>query len=363
VSVALFFCATALHCAYANDQDATTIRWDQCLDRPADWYGSEEAKRIAENVLTYQRASGGWPKNIDMAAPLTRERRKELTLDLEDFASTIDNGATYTQMRYLARVYASTQEPRYADGFLRGLEYLLRAQYDNGGWPQFFPLIEGYYSHITFNDDAMAGVMNLLMDIAAQKPEFVDAGRRSRAAAALKKGFACILRCQVMVDGKLTAWCAQHDEKTFAPAQARTYELPSLSGKESVGIVMLLMRIDHPGQPVIASIQGAVRWFQEAHMRGIRVIRVSDPSAPGGMDKIVVGDSTAAPIWARFYEIGTNLPIFSSRDGIVHRQLSEISAERRNHYGWLDYWPEQLLREEYPRWQKTWAPKENVLLQ
>jgi hypothetical protein len=31
------------------------------------------------------------------------------------------------------------------------LMYLLMAQYDNGGWPQFFPLIKGKLFWIIFN--------------------------------------------------------------------------------------------------------------------------------------------------------------------------------------------------------------------
>ena len=37
-------------------------------------------------------------------------------------------------------------------------------------------------------------------------------------------------------------------------------------------------------------------------------------------------------MWARFYEIGTNRPIFSDRDGFAKHDLSEIGYERRNGY-------------------------------
>ena len=44
------------------------MTWAQCLQQPRAWYKTEDAIRIADNVLLYQRESGGWPKNIDMAA-------------------------------------------------------------------------------------------------------------------------------------------------------------------------------------------------------------------------------------------------------------------------------------------------------
>src|SRR6516225_5140002 len=119
-----------------------TIAWRDAMRQPAAWYGSAEAVRIADNLLVYQRDVGGWDKNIDMAAPLTAEKRATLEREKHDpeAHSTIDNDATYTQMRYLARVYAATQEARFADAFSKGLGYLLKAQYANGGWPQFYPL-------------------------------------------------------------------------------------------------------------------------------------------------------------------------------------------------------------------------------
>jgi PelA/Pel-15E family pectate lyase len=128
---------------------------------------------------------------------------------------------------------------------LQSADYLFAAQYANGGWPQYYPKLEGYYRHITFNDNAMIGVMTLLRDISEQRPDyaFVDVSRREKAAGAVRKGIKCILDCQIIVDGKRTVWCAQHDEVTFKPAPARTYEKASYSGSESAGIVRLIVFI------------------------------------------------------------------------------------------------------------------------
>ena len=94
-------------------------------------------------------------------------------------------------MQFLARMVHATGDARYRAAFDRGVDYLLAAQYPNGGWPQFFPLREGYYSHITFNDNAMISVLTVLREAAAGKPPyaFVDErppheGQRRRARAA-----------------------------------------------------------------------------------------------------------------------------------------------------------------------------------
>src|SRR5205814_4891379 len=118
----------------------------------------------------------------DMAAPLDEKQRAELARQKGDDEATIDNGATFTQLEYLARVYTAQKLERPRAAFLKGLDYLLAAQYENGGWPQYYPLRKGYYTHITYNDDAMVGVLELLRDVAREKPAyaFVDEARRLR---------------------------------------------------------------------------------------------------------------------------------------------------------------------------------------
>jgi len=330
------------------------IAWKDCLAQRAAWYGSGEAVRVADNVLLYQRRTGGWPKDIDMATLLSADDRTRLAAEKGQTDSTIDNGATYTQMRYLARVFAASRQQRFRAAFLEGFEYLFDAQHPNGGWPQFYPLRDDYSRYITFNDDAMIGVMTLLGDIAAGRAPFgfVDAPRRRRASQAVARGVDVILKTQVRVDGRLTAWCAQHDERTLEPRPARSYEHVSLSGRESVEIVRFLMGIEEPDQQVVVAIESAVTWFRAAQIKGIRVVRRPGP-APGQPDDAVVEkDPTAPPLWARFYQIGTNRPIFSGRDGVVKYSLAEIEYERRANYSWLGSWPARLLTRDYPAWKK-----------
>ncbi|MBN1817537.1 MAG: pectate lyase [Sedimentisphaerales bacterium] len=337
----------------------TAVSWKQCLRQPDDWYGSEEAIRIADNILLYQRNDGGWHKNTDMAQPLDSQAQAELLQDKSRNDSTIDNGGTFVPMQYLARMVHATKQDRFRDAFLVGFDYLLRAQYPNGGWPQFYPNTRGYYGHITFNDNAMVNVLTLLRDISTEKKPFgfVNSERRDKAAAAVARGIDCILRCQIIVDGKRLAWCAQHDEKTLKPAEARSYEKPSLSGSESVGIVRFLMQIENPAPRIIEAIESAVVWFEQVKIIGIRQINKPAPDTPRGYDKTIVSDPDAPPLWARFYEIGTNRPIFCSRDGVIRYAMADISYERRNGYSWYTSGPQQLLETDYPAWKKRLAER------
>lgn len=332
----------------------TGVRWRDCLRQRPEWYASAEAVRIADNVLLYQRAAGGWPKNTEMAAVLTEKQVADLVAQKNANDATIDNDGTYTQLAFLARMLKATQNGHYQDAFFKGLDFLLVAQYENGGWPQFYPHPAGYQKHITFNDDAMIGVMNLMREIARKDSNyaFVDEQRRAKAERAGARGIECILKCQIKVQGKLTAWCAQHDETTFAPASARTYEKISLSGGESVGIVRFLMGIEHPTRPVIEAIRSAVTWLDEVKIHGISVIDKPDKLQARGFDRVVVDDPKAEPLWARFYEIGTNRPIFCGRDGVIKYTFAEIEYERRTGYRWYLNTPAKLLATEYPAWRK-----------
>ncbi|MBI1763697.1 MAG: pectate lyase [Acidobacteria bacterium] len=333
------------------------IAWRNALRQSAGWYGSDEAVRVADNVLLYQRDTGGWPKNTEMAKLLTAGERAELNENKDHLDSTIDNGATYTQLEYLARVFSATKQERFKTAFFKGLDYLLQAQYANGGWPQYFPLRKGYYTHITYNDDAMIGVLRLLRDITRKQPEygFVDDPRRQRAGQAVAKGIECILKTQIVVDGKRTAWCAQHDEVTLAPAKARAYEHPSLSGSESVGIVRFLMEIENPDARVSNAIEAAVAWLKAVQVNGFRYYDKRDAALEKGYDRVLEAAANAGPLWARFYEIGTNRPIFSGRDSIIKYSVSEIEHERRTGYGWYSDRAADLLAKEYPAW---WAKQE-----
>lgn len=341
----------------------TYLTWEEATGQPANWYGREEAVRIADNLLLYQHDNGGWPKNIDMALPLDDEERAAVIAEKKDNdETTIDNSSTYTQLRYLAQVYTATKLDRFKDAFMRGFEYLLKAQYPNGGWPQFYSRTGGYWTHITFNDDAMIGVMETLQLVVEQDPDyaFVSERDRQRARAALDKGLEVILKTQVVVNGKPTAWCAQYDETTLAPAPARAYELVSLSGFESVGIVRYLMNIEHPSPDVIRAVQGAIQWFSRAKVYDVRQEHKVVPESSKGYEVVAYGDPTAPPVWARFYEIGTNRPMFSGRDGVKKYVLGEIEYERRTGYRWYIDAPAKLLDEEYPAWLKKWAPGQDA---
>jgi PelA/Pel-15E family pectate lyase len=117
---------------------------------------------------------------------------------------------------------------------------------------------------------------------------------------------------------------------------------------ESVGIVRFLMAIEHPEPRVITAVEDAISWFKSAQLNGLRWIQKPGDAA----DHIVVADRDAPPLWARFYEIETNRPIFSGRDSVIKYSVAEIESERRNGYRWYTDGPAGLLDRDYPAWSK-----------
>lgn len=340
--------------------DWQPVAWKDVLKQEPLWYQTDAAARIADQVVMYQKAHGGWEKNIDMAAMLSEAEKKNIPAEMHE-GETIDNEATYTQIRFLGKVITAsllkTTPPnnflKYKEAFNRGLDYLFAAQYESGGFPQFFPLKKGYYTHITFNDDAMIGVLKLLRDVSKKNADFgfVDEKRRAKAEAAVEKAIPLILKTQVVVNGKKTIWAAQYDENTLQPAAARKFEPISLTSRESVGIIRFLMLDAHPSQEKIDAIESAIAWFRANKIEGIRWERIKG-------ENIVVKDQSAPPIWARFYQIETMKPIFIGRDAVLHYDVSEIEAERRNGYGWYSTEPNELLNKDYPKWKEKVSRKQ-----
>jgi pectinesterase len=318
--------------------------------------GDSTHDEVADNMLVYQRTIGGWPKHIgnekiDYTKKLTPAERAAFFDDASMNDATIDNDATSKEIRYLAAAWRRTGNKNYLQAVEKGIRYLLEMQYKNGGFPQFYPDRSLYRSEITYNDNAMVNALNVLDDVALGMNglEIVDPSLKAPSADAVKRGIACILKTQLKAKGRLTAWCQQYDQRTFEPAKARSYELPSLSGNESVGIVEFLMRIPHPSPAIQQSINSAVEWFRKVKIEGFRFVFVRDAAQPNGLDR-VLQPAPGSVIWARFYDMETNEPFFCGRDGIRKRSVADIEQERRVGYAWYGEWPARLLDKEYPAW-------------
>lgn len=101
------------------------------VNQAPNWFKGPEGKRVMEVILSFQTPSGGWSKRTDMSkAP--RQPGQAFGVE-EDYIPTFDNGATSTQLMLLAQAHHATGDKRYAAAFSKGLDFILTAQYPNGG--------------------------------------------------------------------------------------------------------------------------------------------------------------------------------------------------------------------------------------
>lgn len=314
-------------------------------------YTDTQYEEIANNLIAYQNEDGGWIKNIDWLGKLNTDSVKS-TLDEKHLYSTLDNRNTFPQIEYLGDVYLTTKKVKYKQASLKGLEYLLTTQKENGGW-------RGWdVDAITYNDDVTTGSLELFRNILQGDSSFswLDKETLAKIRKGYEKGLQLTLRCQIVQDGVKAAWAQQYDNVTLEPVKARTFELPGISADESCGVILLLMGIEKPSKEVIEAIEGAVAWMDKVKIKGIRVERVPltkdkiiNHEYP--FDNVVVEDPNAEPIWARFYEVSDNTPFMCTRQGQKVWKLSDVNAERRTGYDWYGYWPKKVF-EAYTKWQK-----------
>jgi PelA/Pel-15E family pectate lyase len=334
------------------------------LDRDASWYASADARRISDNIVSFQTPAGGWGKNLDMSKEPRKPGEKygpdnlskflapgDFDAPLEpdwNYIGTIDNDATITQVEFLAKVISAVgvkDAHVYLASFERGIDYLLEAQFPNGGWPQVWPLEGGYHDAITYNDSAMIQVMDIMRHTAQGRDEyaFVPKDMRARAAASFERGMKCILATQIVSGGKLTVWPQQDDALTLKPVSGRNYEMPAESSGESADMVLMLMNdLPNPTAQEQASIRAAITWFKRTAIYGETYGRTADGRG-------LVPTAGAGPIWARYYQLDTDKPIFGDRDKTIHDDVNELSRERRDGYSWYGAAPKRAL-DRYETW-------------
>jgi PelA/Pel-15E family pectate lyase len=311
---------------------------------------------VANNMLMFQRSYGGWPKHfhgktINYKQIFSDAEKAVIASEVDKNDATIDNNATTKEIWYLAKMYKQYHNAKYLAAVENGVRYLLKAQNKNGGWPQYFPDTRLYRSQITYNDNAMINVLKVLQDVTLKlnNLDIVDTSLLTPSKAAIERGIDCILKTQVKVKDRPTVWCAQYDAVSLKPAKARAFELVSLSGAESVGIVEFLMEQPNPSKAVKVAVNSAITWFNAAKIVGYNFTDVPTSNTPKGKDRLLVKDANST-IWARFYDIETNEPFFTGRDSQKKKDVKDIEYERRNGYAWYGTWPAQLLAKKYPSW-------------
>lgn len=305
-------------------------------------------KTLADNMITWQMPHGGWFKygKTAYAAPWNgTDPRADWTGANGVELGTIDNSGTVTELMFLADVYRRSGDTKYRDSARKGLDFVLTMQYPSGGFPQVYPARPGSYSnYVTFNDDAMVRVLGMLDLAVNQRLPFVadtfSSVQLAKIPTAISKAVDFILKAQIAQDGVKTVWCAQHDPTSYAPLGARSYELPSKSGKESVGVVGFLLSLPQTAD-VRASAQAAIAWYKSGAVKVANTAYVSRPSSSTDDTYNPIQAKAGSTMWYRFYDLDKDTGFFSGRlptdnpPGVGKKyDIMQIEAERRYGYQW-----------------------------
>ena len=159
-------------------------------------------------------------------------------------------------------------------------------------------------------------------------------------ASAITRAIDFILKAQIVQSGVKTVWCAQHDPVSYVPRGARSYELPSKSGQESVGVIAFLMTRPQTAE-VKAAVQAAIAWYKSDTVKVANTAYVSRPSSSTDDNYNPIQARTGSTMWYRFYDLDQDVGFFSGRlptdnppgNGKQY-DIMKIEPERRYGYQW-----------------------------
>ena len=299
------------------------------------------------NMTTWQIANGGFYKAMadKYKSAYSGGQKSEWRAKDGSDLGTIDNNATIQEMRLLAVRYKETTNNNYKvafkTSFNKAVNFLLTMQRSKGGLPQVWPKRGNYSDQITLNDNAMIRAMVTMMDIANKTSPFdsdiIDDATRSKMQGAMDKAIDYLLKAQIVNNGNLTVWCAQHDTNSLAPVGARAYELPSKSGNESMGVVWFLMNWPKQTEAIQNAVKGAIAWYKKNRLKDKAFSKTAG-----------VVDKAGSSLWFRFYEVNSDDYFFCDRDGASTKtqDFMKISEERRTGYQWAGDYGSAILSTE-----------------
>lgn len=284
------------------------------------------AEDAAKALIWGQLACGGWDYKIDFSTE-RRGRwyyRHDMTADKPERGrnrATFDDDTTQSTLRFLMAIDEVTDNPEYHDAVEYGLKFMLESQFENGAWPQRYPLYESGYSRFyTFNDNAINDCIDVMLKA------YRIYGDKLYLESAKRSGDFIILS---QLPPPQTGWAQQYNHDV-EPAWARSFEPPGVCSAVTSDNIRTLIKL-------------YVATGEEEYLEPI-------PAAIEWLEKSKIGDN----LWARLYEVGSNKPIYGDRrDGNkIHYDYDKISEKERRSYSWQGSYGVSGSVERYDRIKK-----------
>jgi len=255
------------------------------------------AKKAANALIAGQHWSGGWHYMIDFERVGTQEWYDNVASQqaqgMEEWRynflnCTFDDGATTEPIMFLLRLYMKTLDPAYKAALDRGLDFIMEAQYPNGGWPQHYPLDDErtpagfpkYPAYYTLNDGVLRDNVSTLL-------EAYEALGDERYLESAKKGGDFLMVAQGPKEQ--AGWAEQYD-MDLKPAWARTHEPPGFMPRETLESIYTLEKLFlfTGDRRFLRPIEDAFDWLEKVKLEDLGDAYVFPRYIAPGMDNLPV---------------------------------------------------------------------------
>jgi PelA/Pel-15E family pectate lyase len=303
-------------------------------------YYYQAAAKAANAIIWGQSHEGGWNYMIDFAGDRSLKQWYNTIgkngWRLEEFQhyygnATFDDDVTSDAARFLLRMYLEKLDPTYKPALDKAIDFILKSQYPNGGWPQRYPLKydfnkEGhpdYTSFYTFNDDVIWENTDFLIEC------YLSLGEQ-RFLEPIRRGMDFYLISQ---DG-CGAWGDQMN-LNMETAGARTYEPAAFMPAVTYTNAMLLLKFyQFTGEKkFISRIPNTIQWLETT--------------------RLPKNESNNTKTHSTFVEMGTNKPLYVHRKGsnakYGYYYVDTNDTNLLAHYGGKRFVAVEELKKEYER--------------
>jgi PelA/Pel-15E family pectate lyase len=289
------------------------------------------------NMISWQAPNGGWSKNTDF---YSSKRKLGQHFGREPrYISTIDNGATILQIFQLKLALKTYKEIHIANALHRAINFLINAQYPNGGLPQVYPLVGGYHDLVTYNDDALSLIFKVFDDLVHHPQEYkLSSELLTKVTLSFHQLINRFEQDQVKLADGTGAWGQQHHPLDFSLQAARAYEMPSLATMETAKMIDAMMDLKTSMPSIDTMISQGCKWLDKTKMSA-KIWR----RYPNKASEIVAGEIDDI-IWPRFISATTGAALFGDRDGKIYDSVDKISLERQLGYAWYHASPNKVLK-------------------
>ena len=241
-----------------------------------DEYYYESACKVARCIMHGQKPSGGWNYMFDYESEETTKKWYATigrqAWRLEEFQhyygnATFDDEATMHCAEFLLRIYLEKKNAEFYVALQKAIGFFLQSQYDNGGWPQRYPLMydhpfrgkADYSSFVTINDDVMP-----------RNIEFLIQCYRSLGMKELKEPILKAMYClrDLQQPLPLAGWADQYAVKDLKPAHARSYEPRAVNTGTTVAMIRQMIHFYQltGDKSFLKGIPNAIRFLESVQL-------------------------------------------------------------------------------------------------